>query len=624
LEILLKTRRGLLLKQTLMGNDAIAWGLVHANVDMVSGYPGTPSSEILTMVQKIKGQLDLPIYAEWATNEKVGFEVAYAGAIAGKRTAATMKQVGLNVASDALMSASYIGNLGGMLLIAADDPGFHSSQTEQDSRVFAKFARIPVLDPSTPQDAYDMVKTGVELSEKFQVPVMLRPVMRVSHAREIIEMDAKTHFSPNEGDFRRDVARWAGVPRDGRLRQGHEVLERIMALKEYNWDTFLAPRFKPLKGGEVLILASGTGYAFVKETLADLNLNADVVKIEMPYPLPENQIKEQFGRYDKVLVIEEPYPLVEEQLADPKLYGKNTGTMHLIDEMKKEHILMAFQRLDFYDGANIYEAPKLDLGFDVPARPPALCPGCPHRDIYYSIMKVFKPKKSIYPSDIGCYTLALSQGAIDSILCMGASVAMASGFALADPSKTVVATIGDGTFFHSGIPPLLNAIYQDHKFILIILDNSTIAMTGRQGTPERFHQSIDIANIVEGMGIKCHEHTYSYEMQDNIDFMKKIKADFDSPEHKGPLVVRVRQFCILDNERKDDWIPNVFAEVDPEKCVACDSCTTVYKCPPMAYNADGKIEIDPFLCAGCAACLDVVCPTDAFQIDKLKTEGVKS
>jgi indolepyruvate ferredoxin oxidoreductase alpha subunit len=610
------------MKQTLMGNDAIAWGLVHANVDMVSGYPGTPSSEILATVQKIKQQLNLPIYAEWATNEKVGFEVAYAGAISGKRTAATMKQVGLNVASDALMSASYIGNLGGMLLISADDPGFHSSQTEQDSRVFAKFARIPVLDPATPQDAYDMTRYGVELSERFEVPVMLRPVMRVDHARRIIEMEAQTHFEPKAGQFQRNVARWAGVPRAGRLRQGHEVLERIAAIEAYNWEHHLKPRFDALTGrSKLLILAGGTGYAFVQETLADLKIEADVVQIEMPYPLPREAIVARFEAYDHVLVVEEPYPLIEEDLAHPKLYGKKSGTMHRIDEMKKEHILIALQKLGYYTGPNIYEAPTIDLGFEVPERPPALCPGCPHRDIYYAIMKVFKKKRSIYPSDIGCYTLALSQGAIDSILCMGASVAMASGFSLANPDKTVVATIGDGTFFHSGIPPLLNAVYQDHRFILIILDNSTIAMTGRQTTPERYAPSVDIARIVEGMGITCHEHTYSHEMQENIDFLKKIKTIFESPEHHGPLVVRVRQFCILDTERRDDWIPNLFAEVDPEKCVACDHCTTVYKCPPMAYNAEGKIEIDPFLCAGCGGCLDVVCPTDAFQLDQLKSSG---
>jgi len=603
------------MKQTLMGNDAIAWGLIHANVDMVSGYPGTPSSEILAGVQKIKRELNLDTYAEWGTNEKVGFEVAYAGAIAGKRTCATMKQVGLNVASDSLMSASYIGNLGGMLLVAADDPGFFSSQTEQDSRVFAKFARIPVLDPSTPQDAYDLTKFGVDLSQEFQIPVMLRPVMRVCHAREIIEMDDETHYNPNKGEFVRDVPRWGAVPRGQRFDQGVSQLERMDIIAEYNWEKFLKPQFEKCNGGKLLIIASGTGDGFVRETLKDLELEADIVKVIMPYPLPVEKIKENFKDYDKVLVMEEPYPCVEEQIADPKVYGKNTGTTHKIDEMKKEEILKAFQKIDFYNGANIYEAPKIDLGFDVPARPPALCPGCPHRDVYYAIMKVFKKKKSIYPSDIGCYTLGIAQGAIDSLLCMGGSVAMASGYSIADPDKQVVATIGDGTFFHSGIPPLLNAIYQGHRFVLVILDNSTVAMTGRQTTPQREHQAIDIKKIVEGMGIECLEHHYSHEMQDNIDFFRDVKTKYEN-NTTGPTVVVVREFCILDQERAPDFVPNIFVKVDEELCVACDQCTTVYKCPPMAYNEDGKIEIDPFLCAGCAGCLDVVCPTDAFIIDE--------
>lgn len=603
------------MKQTLMGNDAIAWGLIHANVDMVSGYPGTPSSEILSGVQKIKNQLKLDTYAQWGTNEKVGFEVAYAGAIAGKRTCATMKQVGLNVASDALMSASYIGNLGGMLLVSADDPGFYSSQTEQDSRVFAKFARIPVLDPSTPQDAYDFTKLGIELSEEFQTPVMLRPVMRVCHAREIIEMDDTTNYQPNKGQFVRDVPRWGAVPRDGRFAQGVDQLKRVDAIAKYNWENFLKPQFEACKNSKVLIITSGTGYGFAQETLQDLELETDVVKVVMPYPLPVKEIQEQFAKYEKVLVLEEPYPCIEEQIAHPKVYGKNTNSVHKIDEMKKEEVLKAFQKIGLYNGANIYEVPKIDLGFDVPARPPALCPGCPHRDVYYAIMKVFKKKKSIYPSDIGCYTLGIAQGAIDSLLCMGGSVAMASGYSLADPNKDVVATIGDGTFFHSGIPPLLNAVYQGHRFVLVILDNSTIAMTGRQTTPSRFHQAIDIKKIVEGMGIECLEHHYSYKMQENIDFFKKVKNVYDAST-EGPTVVVVREFCILDAERAPDFVPNIFVKVDKDLCVACDQCTTVYKCPPMAYNADGKIEIDPFLCAGCAGCLEVVCPTDAFIVDE--------
>lgn len=605
------------MKQTLMGNDAIAWGLIHANVDMVSGYPGTPSSEILTVVQKIKHQLKLDMYAEWGTNEKVGFEVAYAGAVAGKRTCATMKQVGLNVASDALMSASYIGNLGGMLLVAADDPGFHSSQTEQDSRVFAKYARIPVLDPATPQDAYDFVKLGVELSEKFQIPVMLRPVMRVCHAREIIEMDADTNFKPNVGEFKRDIPRWGAVPRKDRFPQGKEQLQRVEALKEYNWETFLKPEFEKCSGDKLLIIASGTGHGFAKETLADLNVEADLIKVVMPYPLPSEEIKKYTEKYEKVLVIEEPMPCMEEQIAQPNVYGKNTNTTHQIDEISKTSILVALERVGMYSGANIYEAPKIPDTFQIPEvapRPPALCPGCPHRDIYYAITKVFKPKKSIYPSDIGCYTLALAQKAIDTILCMGASVSMASGFSIADPDKTVVATIGDSTFFHSGIPPLINAKYQNHKFILVILDNSTTAMTGRQTTPEREHSEVDIKKVVEGCGIECHEYEYSNDINTAIDFMKDLQKTYENAT--GPVVAVVREFCILDRERAVDYIPFDFAVVDEEKCVACDACTTKYKCPPMAYNDDGKIEIDPFLCAGCGACLDVICPTDAFIKDE--------
>lgn len=605
------------MKQTLMGNDAIAWGLVHANVDMVSGYPGTPSSEILTVVQKIKHKLGLDLYAEWGTNEKVGFEVAYAGAVAGKRTCATMKQVGLNVASDALMSSSYIGNLGGMLLVAADDPGFHSSQTEQDSRVFAKFAKIPVLDPATPQDAYDFVKLGLEISEKFETQVMLRPVMRVCHAREIIKMDDETNFQPKEGSFQRDIPRWGAVPRKDRFPQGIEQFKRIELIKEYNWETFLEPQFKDCNGGKLLVITSGTGYGFAKETLKETGVEADLVKVVMPYPLPYEKIKEYTNKYDKVLVVEEPMPCIEEQIAAPNVYGKNTKTTHNIDEMTKEKILDALIKIDAYQDENIYAQPVIPAEFNIPSvdpRPPALCPGCPHRDIYYAITKVFKKKKAIYPSDIGCYTLALAQGAIDSILCMGASVSMASGFSIADPEKTVVATIGDSTFFHGGIPPLINAIYQNHKFILVILDNSTTAMTGRQTTPQREHKDIDIKKIVEGCGIECHEYHYTNKLDKTIDFFKGIKDVYEKAT--GPVVVVAREFCILDSERAVDYVPMEFATVDEEKCVACDACTTVYKCPPMAYNENGKIEIDPFLCAGCGACLDVVCPTDAFIKDE--------
>lgn len=603
------------MKQILMGNDAIALGLIHAGVDMVSGYPGTPSSEILGNFQKFGKAYQKEVYAQWATNEKVGFEVAYAGAISGKRTCATMKQVGLNVASDALMSASYIGLKGAMLLISCDDPGFYSSQTEQDSRSFAKFARIPVLDPSTPQEAYDFVKLGLEISHAFETIVMLRPVMRVSHAREICMVDDAPSIEASKGQFERNIARWAAVPPAGRFRQGLEQFERIESIKAWNWEHLIAPKTKGLKGERVLCLSSGTADGYVREAIAELNLKADVLKLDMPYPLPKEKLEALFETYEKVMLFEESMPCIEEQLSSVKLYGKLTKHVHEIDEFSKKKVLQALAKAGVIAPSSAYDNEKYTE--ELPKRPPNMCPGCPHRDVHYAIMDVFKKKNTIYPSDIGCYTLGLNQAAIDTILCMGASVSMASGFSLSNPDKMVVATIGDSTFLHSGVAPLINAIYQNHRFVLIILDNSTTAMTGRQSTPERSNPAqIDIKRIVEGCGVNCHEYVYEQELPKTIDFVKGLKESY--LKANTPVVAVVREFCVLDKEKATDRLGNTFVEIDPEKCVSCDWCITAYKCPSMHYNEEGKMEIDPFLCAGCSSCLDAICPVDAFVEREVK------
>ena len=598
------------MKQTLMGNDAIALALIHSGVDMISGYPGTPSSEILSNFQKYKKNFNLKdAYAQWATNEKVGFEVAYAGAIAGKKTCATMKQVGLNVASDALMSASYIGLKGAMLLVSADDPGFYSSQTEQDSRSFAKFARIPVLDPATPQEAYDMTKLGIEISSKFETIVMLRPVMRVSHSREICTVDKELKPLQNEGNFQRDIPRWGAVPPAGRFRQGIELLNRIEVIKEWNWENLIKPKLKNLSKKKLLCLTSGTGHVYAMETIDDLALRADVLKLDMPYPLPQEKIEALFDNYDQVLILEESYPCIEEQLNSSKIYGKLTGHVHQIDEFSKEKVVNALIKIGFYKKDNPYKAKKFEGVLD--GRPPNMCPGCPHRDVHYAVTEVFKKDNAIYPSDIGCYTLGLNQGAIDSLLCMGASVSMASGFYLADKSKNIVATIGDSTFLHSGVAPLINAVYQKHRFILVILDNSTTAMTGRQTTPQRANPGqIDIKKIVEGCGIPCYEYFYDPDLNKTIDFVKSLKKTYKEADY--PVVAVVREFCVLDKEMAEGRLNLAQVMVDQDLCIECDWCVTAYKCPPMKHNEDGKIEIDPFLCAGCSACLNVICPTEAF------------
>lgn len=598
------------MQKILMGNDAIAWGLINSGVEFASGYPGTPSSEILASFQKIRDSLGLQAYAEWATNEKVGFEVAYAASMSGRRACATMKQVGLNVASDALMSAAYIGNKGGFLLVCADDPGFHSSQTEQDSRSFAKFARIPVLDPSTPQEAYTMVKKGLELSEFFETPVMLRSTMRVSHSREICEIDEPSfEREKKEAGFERDIKRWAAVPREGRLRQGIEMLERIESLKAYNWKEFIEPLASKLTKKPTLILASGVAYVYAKEAVEEQNLEADVLKIHLPYPLPSRRLEELFEGYERVIVFEESYPCMEEQLNAPNLHGKLTHEVSEIDELGKKHLLDTLAKLGITQGSNPYVGTRYEK--ELPKRPPNLCPGCPHRDMFYAITKVFKKKKSLFPSDIGCYTLGLNQGAIDTVLCMGGSISVASGLSLANPDKAIVATIGDSTFVHGGIPPLINAVYQKHRFVLVVLDNSVVAMTGRQSTPEG-SPDVDILKIVQGCGAEAIEYRYTPKLKESVNFFKQVKARYE--ESDKPIVVVVRQFCVLDKERAKLHLPKEFATVDKDKCVACDHCLTEYKCPSMSYGEDGKVEIDPFLCAGCGACLDGLCPTDAFTL----------
>lgn len=597
------------MKQILMGNDAIALALIHAGVDMVSGYPGTPSSEILGNFQKFRDKFKLNAYAQWGTNEKVGFEVAYAGAISGKRTCATMKQVGLNVASDALMSASYIGLKGAMLLISCDDPGFYSSQTEQDSRSFAKFARIPVLDPATPQEAYDMVKLGIELSHQFESIVMLRPVMRVSHAREICDVDDTLSVEALPGNFERNIPRWAAVPPAGRFRQGLEQLDRLEAIKVWNWEHLIKPKVHALNNEAILCLTSGTAYGYVKEATEELGFKTDILKLDMPYPLPKEKLEELFVNYDKVIVFEESMPCIEEQLSSPKLCGKLTKHVHQIDEFTKDKVVNALVKVGVLEPTHHYQSEK--YAHELPKRPPNLCPGCPHRDVYYAITKVFKKKKSIYTSDIGCYTLGLNQGAIDTVLCMGGSISMASGFSISDPDKTVIATIGDSTFAHSGVAPLINAVYQNHKFILIIMDNSVTAMTGRQTTPERSNPAnIDIKRIVEGCGVHCFEYVYEANLDKTVHFMKSLEAAYKTAT--APVVAVIREYCVLDKDRAYLGVEHQSVKVDEDKCVACDSCITNYKCPPMHYNDAGKMEIDPFLCAECGSCLDIVCPTDAF------------
>nr|MBP3725256.1 indolepyruvate oxidoreductase [Campylobacter sp.] len=394
--------------------------------------------------------------------------------------------------------------------------------------------------------------------------------------------------------------------------QGISLLEKIEQIRKFNYENFIKPKIANLKGGdkaEILCITSGVASSYVSEAVAELKINADVLKIDMSTPLPYNELNELCKSYKKVVVFEEPYACMEEDLSGENIFGKKTGHVHNIHEFGKDKVFDAFKNLGLISGENPFKAPKFSQ-FELPKRPPNLCPGCPHRDIFYSITKVFRTKQSIYASDIGCYTLALNQNALDHFLCMGASISTASGFALANPDKTVVATIGDSTFLHSGMPPLINAVYQKHKFILIILDNSTTAMTGRQTTPENASNEIDIKKLVEGCGIKCYEYFYEPDLNKTLLFMKNLKTAYENSDL--PVVAVIRQFCILD--KANSKIPQIYAVVNEAKCVECDNCISKYKCPAMSYNERHKVEIDPFLCTGCSACIGGLCPTDAFEV----------
>ncbi len=589
----------------LLGNEAIAYGLLFSGVDVMAAYPGTPSSEILETYQKIVKQKGLSAYVNWSVNEKVAYETAYAAAITGKRAACAMKMVGLNVASDPMMSSAYIGNKGGFLIISADDPGFYSSQTEQDSRYFAKFSRIPALDPSSPKDAFRLSIIGIDISERFEIPVLLRPVLRVCHGRQIVNIP-DFEFRSREGKFERSIGRWAAVPRVPRLNQAYDLMDKLNEISKFNYDKLIKPYLESLKGRNLLIVASGTCYSFVLEVLEDIGLDADVLKIDMPTPLPVEKIGKTINSYKDVVVFEETYPLVEEQIRHlGNVKGKLSGDVFNVDEVTHERIEETLYNLG-YIARKVYFGKS--FSGELPVRKPSLCPGCPHRTVFFGIKKVFG-NDAIYPSDIGCYTLGLNQKAVDTILCMGASAGMSCGFSAAKVRQPVIATIGDSTFLHSGIPPLIDAVANKHRFILVILDNSTVAMTGLQPTPERVG-GVSIEKIVEGCGVKPFILDYDGKIETTVNFFKKVRKAYENSD--GPVVVIVKEFCTFDRERVR--LPGKFAKVDSERCTGCGFCMESFGCPAFEWDGE-KVKVNSYFCVGCGVCLKDLCPFNAFVED---------
>ncbi len=597
-------------RKLLLGNEAIARGLIENGCAIATSYPGTPASEILAALASLQKTYPLPMHSQWAVNEKVALEIAYAGAQAGLRTAVAMKQVGLNVAADPLMSAAYMGTRGGFVVISADDPGPHSSQTEQDSRLMAMMAKIPVLDPDSPRQARDLIDQAYRLSEAFEIPVMLRPTTRVCHARQDVALRPPAALA-RHAHFEKDPTRWAATPKF--RQQLHGELEAKLAAIAQHGPT--APR--RLNPGSVpprAVVVSGVAAAHTVEIVKDLGLWEDlpVYQVLQPYPLHRTFVEHLRRTYAEVLVIEETTGIIEMQLADrDRIRGKLDGVVPAVGELTPEVIERVLS--DLSDLPYETRTPPAVAG-----RRPTLCAGCPHRASFFAIKKA--ARKAIYTSDIGCYTLGLNLGAVDTVLCMGAAISQAAGFYHAYKHEAkrpdIVATIGDSTFFHAGLPALVDAVNQKARFVLVILDNRTTAMTGNQPTPAtglgaggEVIQAVDIEAAVKGCGI---DYIREADPYDTDALVAVLKAAVAYSRETGPAVVISRYPCVIDKRfahlRSEDGVPVV-----TDDCDGCGFCVQQFECPAIHLDADeSRALIDEVLCNGCGVCVQV-CPKESIQ-----------
>ncbi|MBN1785776.1 MAG: indolepyruvate ferredoxin oxidoreductase subunit alpha [Candidatus Methanofastidiosa archaeon] len=595
------------MKLLLMGNEAIGRGAIEAGVNVVAAYPGTPSSEIPEYISRHAKENG--IFMEYSTNEKVSLEVCIGTSWSGLRSMATMKHVGLNVASDALMTLTYTGVVGGLLLVSADDPSCHSSQNEQDNRYYSLLANIPTLEPSSPQEAYEMAKEAFAISEELCLPVMLRPTTRTCHCRADVEV-GKVVKRDGAPEFKRDVTHRVTIPAHARIMHP-ELLGKVEKAR----GLFEKSHFNSIEGkGKIGIIGSGISYAYVKEALGAIEEEVSVFKLGTLHPLPTNRLLEFLKDKEKVLVVEEMEPILEWQLKalahdnrlKVKIYGKDV--IPRVGELNTNIVRTGIREaLAIGSGPAQEEVAEMP---DLPPRPPMLCPGCPHRATFYCMNKT--SKKWIKPSDIGCYTLGIMPplNAVDTTFCMGASIGISCGFAAAG-NKEIIASIGDSTFFHTGIPPLIDAVYNKHNITVVILDNRTTAMTGHQPNPGTgLNATMDPAPMIDLVRV-CDAIGAFTQLVDPYDLDVTMDALRKANEHEGPAVVVAKRPCILLEKR-----PSTEAgyHVNQEKCTGCSICLKELGCPAMLFNReDKKASIDDLLCVNCGVCAQV-CPYDAIEV----------
>jgi len=603
-------------KQLLLsGNEAITRGALEAGINVATAYPGTPSSEIADTFSEIAKHLikknkEPDFYFEYSTNEKVALEISVAASLCGLRTLTSMKHVGLNVASDALMTYLYVGSKGGHIIVSADDPYCHSSQNEQDNRYYALFGNVPMLEPSTPEEAKVMTKIGFKISEELQLPVLLRTTTRLNHARGPVTLN-KLKKAQKRGKFEKDPL-LAYEPVTAR-RKHSLLLSKMTKAEKISEKSQFNIIFNIGKPTDIGIVSSGVSVNYVKEIAEILKLNVKILKLGMTHPIPRH-LCEQFIKSCKiVIVVEELDPILEQQLKmlaydggyDVKIYGKTTGHFSRLYEYTPDIILDIFSKI--FDVINPYRKhsqSKLKL----PNRPPVLCPGCPHRATYYAVKKI-APQGTIYPTDIGCYILGKTPPLeiADVLLCMGSNAGLACGFAVSGHQK-IVSFMGDSTFFHSGIPPIIDAVHHNHNVVITILDNRTTAMTGHQPHPGseytgmgRSVKLIKIEDVIKGLGVNHIEIVNPNNIGETTSAFQRA-LDF-----QGPSVVISKAPCILSELRKKresgKTVPVYI--IDQEKCIQCRECIDHFGCPAFNYIDDGTILIDDAQCNGCGNCVDV-------------------
>ncbi len=606
-------------KMLFLGNEAIARGAIEAGVAFASTYPGTPSSEITLNFFQMAQESDL--YFEYSTNEKIALEVSAAAANSGVRSMCVMKHVGVNVAADALMTLAYVGVKGGMVILSADDPFMFSSQNEQDNRYYAKLSGLPMLEPSSVEEAKELIPYAFDLSEKLQEPVIFRTTTRINHSTGVVTL-GEIRQPVTRGTFTKDPMNYVVVPAVARnlhvkLLKNYDAAQELAEKSEYNFIT---------GSGNLGIICNGVSYNYVSDAIQDMGIEnkTKVLRLGFSHPLPPKLIKNFLKECQKVLVVEEGEPYMEEAV---KAMAQEEGLVLPINGKTKD----LFTRLYEYNPVQVKQcmATYFDLAYTppevpdltdlppVPQRPPTLCAGCSHRATYHEVKKATEGMETIFPSDIGCYTLGLLPplSSADFLICMGSSVGTAGGFSQVNDKK-VIAFIGDSTFFHSGIPGLINGVYNNHNFTLVILDNGTTAMTGHQPNPgvdmERLNMQgygrVSIEKVVRAIGVEHVTIIKPYKVKKSIEAIK------ESINYEGVSVIISEEICALyANALK---LPKHKPFNITDKCKNHRTCIDSLACPAF-YIWNDRVKIDANLCTGCAVCAQI-CPENAILPVKVK------